>query len=48
MANIKEAIALYHERDTVEMLPEYDFTGGVRGRYAQRYSEATRIKISRC
>jgi hypothetical protein len=25
----------------VEMLPEYDFSEGVRGKYAQRYAEGT-------
>ena len=24
-----------------EMLPEYDFSGGVRGKYASRYAECT-------
>jgi hypothetical protein len=26
-----------------EMLPEYDFTGAVRGKYAQRYAEGTNL-----
>lgn len=26
-----------------EVLPEYDFTGGVRGKYAQRYAEGTNL-----
>jgi len=26
-----------------EVLPEYDFSGGVRGKYAQRYAEGTNL-----
>ena len=26
-----------------EMRPEYDFTGGVRGKYAKRYAEGTNL-----
>jgi hypothetical protein len=26
-----------------EILPEYDFSGGVRGKYAQRYAEGTNL-----
>lgn len=26
-----------------EMLPEYDFSGGVRGKYAQGYAEGTNL-----
>jgi hypothetical protein len=29
--------------DDDEMLPEYDFTGAVRGKYAQRYAEGTNL-----
>lgn len=28
-----------------EMLPEYDFRGGVRGKYAERYAEGTNIVL---
>ena len=28
-------------RDVEEMLPEYDFSGGVRGKYANRFAEGT-------
>ena len=28
-----------------EMLPEYDFSKGVRGKYAQRYAEGTNIVV---
>ncbi|MDY7031740.1 MAG: hypothetical protein SVY10_07515 [Thermodesulfobacteriota bacterium] len=27
------------------MLEEYDFTGGVRGKYAKRYSEGTNVVV---
>lgn len=27
--------------DADEMLPEYDFSGGVRGKYANRFAEGT-------
>ena len=29
--------------DDDEMLPEYDLTGAVRGKYAQRYAEGTNL-----
>ncbi len=29
------------KRDAEEMLPEYDFSGGVRGKYANRFAEGT-------
>jgi hypothetical protein len=28
-----------------EMRPEYDFTGGVRGKYAKRYAEGTNLIV---
>jgi hypothetical protein len=28
-----------------DMLPEYDFSKGVRGKYAQRYSEGTNVVL---
>ncbi len=28
-----------------EMLPEYDFSKGVRGKYAQRYAEGTNVVV---
>ena len=28
-----------------EMLPEYDFSEGVRGKYARRYAEGTNIVV---
>ncbi len=28
-----------------EMMPEYDFSKGVRGKYAQRYAEGTNIVV---
>ncbi len=28
-------------RDAEEMLPEYDFSGGVRGKYASRFAKGT-------
>ncbi|HCG03270.1 MAG TPA: hypothetical protein DEV93_22375 [Chloroflexi bacterium] len=27
------------------MLPEYDFRGGVRGKYAKRYAEGTNVVL---
>ena len=27
------------------MLPEYDFTGGVRGKYARRYAQGTNVVV---
>jgi len=29
----------------IEMRPEYDFSGGVRGKYAQRYKEGTNVVV---
>ena len=37
---MKKTMASRIERD---MLDEYDFSGGVRGKYAQRYREGTNI-----
>ena len=31
--------------DPDEILPEYDFTGGVRGKYAARYAEGTNVVL---
>jgi hypothetical protein len=28
-----------------DMLEEYDFTGGVRGKYARRYAEGTNVVV---
>lgn len=28
-----------------DMLQEYDFTGGVRGKYAKRYAEGTNVVV---
>ena len=32
-----------NKRKDVEMLPEYDFRNGVRGKHARRYAEGTNI-----
>ena len=32
-------------KQPVEMLDEYDFSKGVRGRYAKRYAEGTNIVV---
>jgi hypothetical protein len=29
----------------VEMLPEYDFSKGIRGKYAQRYAEGSNVVV---
>ena len=29
--------------DEDEMLPEYDFSGGIRGKYTERYARATNL-----
>ena len=31
--------------DPDEILPEYDFSGGVRGKYAARYAEGTNVVV---
>ena len=33
------------ERQETEMLPEYDFTGGVRGKYAARYAQSSNVIV---
>jgi len=38
----KEKTSMVEEN---EMLPEYDFSKGVRGKYAQRYTEGTNIVV---
>jgi len=32
-------------RNDPDMLEEYDFTGGVRGKYAKRYAEGTNVVV---
>ena len=31
--------------DRAELVPEYDFRGGVRGKYAGRYAEQTNVVV---
>lgn len=33
------------KRATVEMRPEYDFSGGVRGKYVDRYRAGTNVVL---
>jgi len=33
------------KRPTKEMRPEYDFSGGVRGKYADKYREGTNVVL---
>ncbi len=33
------------KRSAEEMLPEYDFRGGTRGRYAERYAEGSNVVV---
>jgi hypothetical protein len=33
------------KRTTVEMRPEYDFSGGVRGKYVDRYRRGTKVVL---
>ncbi|HET6384097.1 MAG TPA: hypothetical protein VFJ58_11960 [Armatimonadota bacterium] len=33
------------EKKQPEMLPDYDFKGGVRGKYAARYAEGSNIVV---
>lgn len=32
-------------RNNPDMLEEYDFSGGVRGKYAKRYAEGTNVVV---
>ncbi len=34
-----------NERETDEMLPEYDIRGGVRGKYYERYRQGTNVVL---
>ncbi len=40
----EEKISMKVEEEN-EMLPEYDFSKGVRGKYARRYAEGTNIVV---
>ncbi|HDH09413.1 MAG TPA: hypothetical protein ENF84_00575 [Chloroflexi bacterium] len=40
----EEKISMKVEEES-EMLPEYDFSKGVRGKYARRYAEGTNIVV---
>jgi hypothetical protein len=33
------------KRESGEMRPEYDFSGGVRGKYAARFARATNVVV---
>ena len=33
------------EGESEEMLPEYDFSGGVRGKYAKRFHQASNVVV---
>jgi hypothetical protein len=33
------------ENNSDDMLPEYDFSGGVRGKYAARYAEGSNVVV---
>ncbi len=35
----------YSKRSRDEMRPEYDFSGGVRGKYANRYRKGTNVVL---
>jgi len=47
------SISVVSEKDTVmkntrtdpDMLEEYDFSGGIRGKYAERYAEGTNVVV---
>ena len=40
----QEKISMTVEEEN-EMLPEYDFSKGVRGKYARRYAEGTNVVV---
>jgi hypothetical protein len=33
------------KKNNTDMLPEYDFTGAVRGKYAKRYAKGTNVIV---
>jgi hypothetical protein len=34
-----------HRKGQADMLPEYDFSNGVRGKYAKRYAEGSNVVV---
>jgi hypothetical protein len=34
-----------HRKGQADMLPEYDFSNGVRGKYAKRYAEGSNVIV---
>ncbi|MGH9378757.1 MAG: hypothetical protein ACRD1I_08155 [Terriglobia bacterium] len=34
-----------HPKSSASMLPEYDFSQGIRGKYAKRYAEGTNLVL---
>ena len=32
-------------KDNIEMRAEYDFSGGIRGKYARRYAQGTNVVV---
>ena len=34
-----------HRKGQADMLPEYDFSKGVRGKYAKRYAEGSNVVV---
>ena len=34
-----------HRKGQADMLPEYDFSNGVRGKYAKRYAERSNVVV---
>jgi hypothetical protein len=44
---MKKAKALPEHESEPEMLPEYDFRGGVRGKHAQAYRAGHTVKVRR-
>jgi hypothetical protein len=44
---MKKALSDQPQADSDDMLPEYDFRGGVRGKHAQAYRQGHTVKIHR-
>ena len=44
-AEVGPAVVSKPSPDADEMLPEYDFRGGVRGKYAARYADGTNVVL---
>ncbi len=41
----ENGVSMSKKHDDMDMRPEYDFSGGVRGKYAARYAEGSNVVV---